>query len=430
MRSNLNKFSSTIRSSRFTHSSFSTKLLLLLRTFSKWPGNPYSLLVLSKSDMQEVHAQSAKYTLYKRFGGYAFWIKLMLTLAWPIRLSVLSLKAISRFGDIVQAKLHLSKRKQFLVLYWLGIRFGIAPIDAYRFQLLVPSNQAHVRNYLYTHEANGLFFRLNKNKIAPEIDDKRLFADLGTKANIAVPATLAYSIQGRIVQTTDQWPSGDLFSKPCVGSRGEGCIWWRSGPSGTYYRKDGRQISRSQLLNLLCFIYQDRDWLIQPALYNHSAIEDLGNGSLVCARLITACLPNHASELILGILKIPINNSHINNHGIGSAIDFSTGTIGKGYSYRPFEQPYEHHPNTHAPICGRLIPNWSSTMNLAVSAHRLFPDTVFIAWDIGITCDGPVLLEANWCWDTVMPQLIANKPLGHTKWIEYCHIHLANITTQ
>jgi hypothetical protein len=41
------------------------------------------------------------------------------------------------------------------------------------------------------------------------------------------------------------------------------------------------------------------------------------------------------------------------------------------------------------------VPQWAEACDLARRAHRAFDDRVVIGWDIGLTADGPVVVEGN-----------------------------------
>lgn len=65
--------------------------------------------------------------------------------------------------------------------------------------------------------------------------------------------------------------------------------------------------------------------------------------------------------------------------------------------------PYERHPKTNAPIMGTTVPDLDAAVALACIAHQLFAQGfTVIGWDIGLTAEGPVLIEGNWNPGTVL----------------------------
>ena len=51
------------------------------------------------------------------------------------------------------------------------------------------------------------------------------------------------------------------------------------------------------------------------------------------------------------------------------------------------------------------VPIWQATIELCRRAARLFPGVRSIGWDLVVSPDGPVLLEANENWDLIMVQV-------------------------
>jgi hypothetical protein len=55
----------------------------------------------------------------------------------------------------------------------------------------------------------------------------------------------------------------------------------------------------------------------------------------------------------------------------------------------------DRHPDTGAEIVGRALPQWKEIKALAIQAHRAFDDRVIVGWDIGVTEQGPLVVEGN-----------------------------------
>lgn len=53
------------------------------------------------------------------------------------------------------------------------------------------------------------------------------------------------------------------------------------------------------------------------------------------------------------------------------------------------------HPDSGAPIEGRIVPYWDEVKAGAIAAHRHFNDRVVVGWDISILEDGPIFVEGN-----------------------------------
>ena len=69
------------------------------------------------------------------------------------------------------------------------------------------------------------------------------------------------------------------------------------------------------------------------------------------------------------------------------------------------------HPRTGERVTGFELPHWPETVEVVVRAAAAFAPARALAWDIGLSADGPVLIEANALWGPmnewdVMPELM------------------------
>jgi len=85
-----------------------------------------------------------------------------------------------------------------------------------------------------------------------------------------------------------------------------------------------------------------------------------------------------------------------------------------------------HHPDTGAPIEGRVLPFWPETVALACRAHAAFLPRVIVGWDIAITSGGPVLIEGNGAPGIDLLQRAYREPFGNSRLGELMAFHLRN----
>ena len=88
---------------------------------------------------------------------------------------------------------------------------------------------------------------------------------------------------------------------------------------------------------------------------------------------------------------------------------------------------HSHHPSTKAPILDEQLPQWREMVELALLAHEKFREPYFIGWDIALTDEGPVVVEANSTWGFELVQMPQNQPLGETKFVEVFDAVLATL---
>lgn len=75
-------------------------------------------------------------------------------------------------------------------------------------------------------------------------------------------------------------------------------------------------------------------------------------------------------------------------------------------SKKPHFGKYTHHPDTGVKLQGFRLPMWDKVKQLAMDAHAVLSDIDSIGWDIAITPTGPIIVEANCAWGTVVAQYV------------------------
>lgn len=391
-----------------------------IRRIYDWQGNPWYLVRFPQGPMAELHHLAARHALIGRFGRTAWFVSLILTLAWPWRLLVQSLRLWRRYSAAAINESGRLRGTQLFDLIVLGIGYGLPPLAYYRYRLFRTENREQLAAYLFDHEAPALFRYLNDGVVDPAVEDKRLFAERCAGSGLPCVATLAWGDGTKIHSIDNDWPQGDVIAKPVSGARGEGVVLWRH--SGEGYSVSGRNALPDQHA-LLAWVDAERggkDWLVQRALENDPRIANLSLGPLVTIRVMTARSETGYIEVFAAVLKMPFGRRHISNHGIGSAIDLESGRLGIAFPYRPLHVGFERHPDTGGLIAGRILPDWHKTKQLAVAAHALFPAMRSLGWDVALTHEGPTLLETNSGWDVAMPQIALQAPLGKTAFFRLC----------
>jgi hypothetical protein len=81
-----------------------------------------------------------------------------------------------------------------------------------------------------------------------------------------------------------------------------------------------------------------------------------------------------------------------------AGIRTDTGTFGPAVGRspaRPVVHAMDRHPYTGAQISGETMPFWEEAKALVKRAARAFAMLPALGWDVGITDQGPMLIEAN-----------------------------------
>lgn len=230
----------------------------------------------------------------------------------------------------------------------------------------------------------------------------RRFGFLGVENGIPLVRTAGQSEVIPLSQfLRDRCPR--IFVKPAGGMKGESAflVEWvddeRCRVSGNIMRVD----EFSSLIT--------PPLLVEEAVRQHPAIAALHPESLNTLRLVTMRGADGRSRYIAGMQRMGIKEMHLDNlsqGGLAVGID-PAGILRKwGYTEDPRKKGVSSHPDTGIVFKGRRIPFWRETVDLACRAHEGFPCIHNVGWDIAVTAEGPVLIEANCSYGMLEIQLI------------------------
>lgn len=176
-----------------------------------------------------------------------------------------------------------------------------------------------------------------------------------------------------------------LFCKPAVDSScGHGCR-----------KADSRDFASFDAF------YEDLGkndaWLLEEVLEQHPDNAAVYPHAINCMRIITLLDKNNEPHVLFVTQKFGLNGRVVDNYGFGCRVDLETGKIcsvgvsGDG----SLGITYAEHPMTHVKLQGRDVPYFFEACELAKAAARVTPQVRYMGWDVGITPNGPAIIEGN-----------------------------------
>lgn len=92
-----------------------------------------------------------------------------------------------------------------------------------------------------------------------------------------------------------------------------------------------------------------------------------------------------------------LDNWHQGRGGLNAPIDRERGALGPAVSLAADGAliAHERHPDTGAPIAGVAVPGLERMLAGVLDAARCFPEAPLVGWDVLMTDDGHVIIEAN-----------------------------------
>ncbi len=336
-----------------------------------------------------------------------------ITRAWyAYDMFAMSVQMLARHGRWVHEHVGVPPWRQWLEMTWLAVWLPSMPENYYKFEWYRPELRRRAPAYLHRYEMKNHVYRLlAPTNGAVSLANKAAFASHAILHGLPVPRTVATFRGGRLERVHGLGSAAlqqDLFIKPIEGKGGRGAdrLTYVPGQTPAYHSVlRSAHIPLEGLAEHLASLCTHRRYangaLIQARLRNHPAVAPLAGEALSTCRLITILDEHDEPEPVIAIFRMAqhdaaiVDNSHAG--GMAAPVDLLTGSLGEAAYVRHDGslQRFAQRESTGAPIAGSCLPQWEEVVQLALRAHDAFRPWILIGWDIAITPEGPVLVEAN-----------------------------------
>ena len=312
---------------------------------------------------------------------------------------------------------------QRLVEGRLRLGWGFRSDDVHMYGFDNGRSTTEARNYLgYSSYLRDVRPILNDPRSHPLTENKWVFYRLASGSGLPIPYTLGLfdavfgvTWEGRPLRTTEQLlstidgvrPNG-LVIKPAGGQRGRNLLILENIDyvSGTARTRRGDDVDLGQTIAELS-VEEDmrgyRGYIVQKLLEQHPFFADFGPTTANTVRVITLLSTDGEALIPFATTRLGRVGCMVDSWaqgGVSVAIDVATGTLGPGIMKAKLGEGWvEVHPDTQKRFRGCQVPFWPDVLSTVRRAARVAPGIQSIGWDVLITPDGPVLLEANGDWD-------------------------------
>ena len=306
----------------------------------------------------------------------------MASLGYYLRvLSGMSLKKYSEVLNRAQKFSGMSKAKLTLDMIHCARKFGAGYFDyiTFGFWELTDAQRA---TYITRIVSKKLVTFLNDMSYEHYFNDKEEFDNEFAEFVRRDHLNFRTATKEEVRQFAEKYRT--IFIKPAHGSCGHDC---RKACLDDYPDFDA--------------FYEDLkatdSWLLEEVLRQHPLNEEVYPYAMNCMRLITLIDSAGEPHVIFATQKYGLNGRVVDNYGFGCRVDLETGrTCSPGVSGDgSLGITYEEHPMTHVKIPGREIPCFFEACDMVKKAALKFPQMRYIGWDVGITPDGPAIVEGN-----------------------------------
>lgn len=302
-------------------------------------------------------------------------------------------------------KSYLTILKELCILWNLKREFPVHYFGKYLYRKEVKN----YREYLSMEEYYRILDspRLHDAKWIRILQDKQLFIEKMTEADIPTTHTLFYYKDKNFFHKEEKIPAADyssfveqltslaktnnakeLFAKPVSGMGGIGCI-------KIDFTVPNSEEQFRELYNHL----PNTTYIFQKVLKQHAQINEIYSLSINTLRFDTY-IDSHGKAHILSVLmrfgQGGNSMDNINRGGFYVPVDIHTGTLGTCGNQTMLHggRVYYEHPNSQVLLQGRQVPYFEEAKEIIHRAVSVVPNRI-IGWDIAITDDGPVVLEGN-----------------------------------
>ncbi len=143
------------------------------------------------------------------------------------------------------------------------------------------------------------------------------------------------------------------------------------------------------------------NYLLVPYIYQHEYSKKIYSASLNTIRLLT-CLIKEKVHVIGAIHRFGSKTTgrvdNFSQGGISAKIDLEKGIIVSAYQFNKKnykKNQIEFHPDTNEKIIGLSIPRWDIILNEMKTLHGSLRYIKYVGWDVALTSDSFMIIEAN-----------------------------------
>ena len=144
------------------------------------------------------------------------------------------------------------------------------------------------------------------------------------------------------------------------------------------------------------YLMNKKLYLLEEIVIQHHTLAKINPSSVNTVRIITL-LYNNKLNFITAFLRIGNKDSFVDNTSSGGMLTMID--LDRGVTLYPAcdsnMNVYEKHPATNIKIKDITIPYFEESKALVKEASTVVKELQYIAWDIAITEEGPVIIEGN-----------------------------------
>ena len=237
------------------------------------------------------------------------------------------------------------------------------------------------------------------------LENKLFFALLSEKSPLNTPKLISYNLgntfyhNNTIKQIYNKSELVSFFEHVFTVDNLEG-LFFR--PPSDYGGKGCFKLTRTGLKNELDDIFDSLTngyYVHTKIIEQHREINKINDKSVSTLRIISLITSENHPEIISAFMRFGVGNSVVDNASSGGffvGVNMKEGTLKKkGHYMLDYGGKVVHeHPDSGFTFEGFKVPYFKEACEEVLKGIKVIPDR-FIGWDVAITSNGPIIVEAN-----------------------------------
>ncbi len=154
--------------------------------------------------------------------------------------------------------------------------------------------------------------------------------------------------------------------------------------------------TEAEQADALAYLRANSGGIVEEYIQQHPTLAQLNPGAVSIVRFYTVTAPS-GTYLFAPVLTTAIEKDISNGcqDALTAMIDIRTGVVLTDAVDQNNFIDYHTHPVTGVPFPGLQLPFWAETIDMMRRAVPLASKISNIGWDVTMTADGPLIIEAN-----------------------------------
>ncbi len=308
--------------------------------------------------------------------------------------------------------------RQILDIIILNLLYKIKPFNYYRYKLHIKENSRHIHKYIFSYNVPYCHNVINSGIVKSDcklIGDKHKFsAELKL---IDIPNIETISIAEKKSGINTFFRKNDLFCKPVLGSGNRNAFKLKyKSKENRYeiYPMMGKNIAEyDAVISYLKEVIRSDKMLIQRCLKDHSCLISINNSEeITILRVVSGMFKNGEIKPIYMQLEVPMETKHektFKQFFKIYPIDLDTLDVSLVWQKKT-KVKYQKDIRISLAL-KQLI---SDSIEFSLIAHKSLLNLKSVAFDLALTPNGPIMIEANYNWNIeLLYNVINTEPLTY-----------------